>query len=94
MKPKKANTNGVPANKREPSWKRHVDDYRTDELSRVNFATVDDIDAAIGIVWGGKLHGMPFQLGGDGRSLVVPKAGLPYFVDAGLNFAQKGVTLR
>jgi hypothetical protein len=91
MKPKKTHKNGT-ATKRIPKWKRRPDDYRTDELSRLQFATRDDIDEAIGIVWGGKLTGMPFELGPDGMSLIVPKDSIPFFADAGVQFTQKIVT--
>jgi hypothetical protein len=92
MKTKKTHKNGAAPKKRMPKWKRHPDDYRTDELSRLKFATRDDIDEAIGIVWGGKLTGMPFELGPDGMSLIVPKASIPYFADASLKFTEKVVT--
>jgi hypothetical protein len=89
MKPEKTHKNGAAPKKRMPKWKRHTDEYRSDQLSRVKFATEDDIDMAIGIVWGGALTGMPFDLGGDGMSLIVPKAGIPWFTKAGLNFTEK-----
>jgi hypothetical protein len=88
MKTKKTTKNGaVP--KRMPKWKRHPDDYRTDEMSRLQFATREDIDEAIGIVWGGKLTGMPFEPGPDGMSLIVPKVSVPYFVAAGVKFTEE-----
>jgi hypothetical protein len=92
MKPKKAPKNGAAPKKRMPKWKRHPDDYRTDEMSRLQFATRADIDEAIGIVWGGKLTGMPFDLGPDGMSLIVPNVSIPYFVEAGVKFTEKIVT--
>ena len=92
MKPKRASKNGAAPKKRMPRWKRRPDDYRTDELSRLQFPTREDIDEALGIVWGGKLTGMPFELGPDGWSLIVPKASIPYFVEAGLKFTERIVT--
>lgn len=92
MKSRKTHKNGAVLKQRMPKWKRHTDEYRTDQVSRVKFATEDDIDTAIGIVWGGALTGMPFNLGGDGMSLVIPKAGVPWFTKAGLKFTEKIVT--
>ncbi len=71
-----------------PPWKLHLDQYRSDELSKLTFASEDEIDAAIDLVWVGNLQGIPFQLAPDGDSLVVPSVGVPYFQQAGLHFVQ------
>ena len=92
MTQKKTSKNGARPKKRMPKWKRHTDEYPTTQLSDVRFDTEDDIDEAIGIIWGGKLTGIPFELGGDGMSLIVPKAGIPYFAEAGLKFVERVVT--
>ena len=92
MPTKKTHKNGAALKKRMPKWKRRPDDYRTDEMSRLQFATRDDIDEAIGIVWGGKLTEMPFELGPDGWSLIVPKASVPFFVEVGVKFTERIVT--
>jgi hypothetical protein len=89
MKPKKSSKNGAAPKKRMPKWKRRLDEYRAEELAKVTFAREDDINEALGIVWGGKLDGMAFNLCGDAMSLIMPKAGVPYFSAAGLQFNQK-----
>jgi hypothetical protein len=91
MKRKKTHKNGA-APKKLPKWKRYLDDYRTDELSHLRFTTREDIDEAIGIVWGGRLDGMPFDLGPDGMSLIVPNLGIPFIVEADLNFTELAVS--
>jgi hypothetical protein len=92
MKPKMTSKNGATPKKRMPKWKRHTDNYPPDQTSRLQFATREDIDEAIGIVWGGKLTGMPFDLGPDGMSLIVPKVSVSYFVEAGVKFTEKTCT--
>ena len=90
MKPKKPpRKNGV-AKKQMPAWKRHTDDYAIDELARLRFAREEDLEAAIDLVWVGELQNMPFALDPNGRDrLVVPQAGIPYFVRAGITFTQE-----
>jgi hypothetical protein len=90
MRPKRSHKNGATPKKWMPKWKRHTDDYRTNELARLKFASRKDSDAAIEIVWGGRLTGMPFALDpNDIDSLVVPKVSIPFFVEAGLRFTEK-----
>jgi hypothetical protein len=75
-----------------PRWKPRLESYRASELSLLTFASDDDIDAAIEIVWVGELQRMPFNLAPDGDSLVVPANSIPYFAKAGLRFDRKQVS--
>ena len=87
MKSKKATKNGVHSKKRMPKWKRHTDDYRSEELTRLKFASRDDSNAAIELLWAGQLRGMPFALDpNDADSLVVPVGGIPFLANAGIKF--------
>jgi len=92
MKSKQPNKNGAAPKKRMPKWKRRPEDYSPDELVRLQFPTRDDVDEAVGVVWGGKLTGMPFELGPDGWSLIVPKVSIPFFAEAGIHFAERPAT--
>ncbi len=89
MTTKKAPRNGVAPKKRMPKWKRHLDEYRAEDLVLITFASVADIDAGTALIWGGKLTGAPFDLDPNGPSFVVPKATLPFFADAGIKFTHK-----
>ena len=40
MKPKKTTKNGAAPKKRMPKWKRHLDEYRMEELGRVDIGGV------------------------------------------------------
>jgi hypothetical protein len=90
MKPKKTHKNGTATpKKRMPKWKRHLDEYRAEELVKITFASEADIDAGTALIWGGKLTGAPFDLDPNSDSFFVPKATLPYFAEAGINFTHK-----
>src|SRR5579862_4961526 len=89
MKTKKTPKNGAAAKTRMPKWKRHLDEYRAEDLVKITFASEADIDAGTALIWGGKLTGAPFELDPNGPSFVVPKATLPHFADAGIKFTHK-----
>src|SRR5438045_3839258 len=89
MKSKKASKNGASSKKRMPKWKRHLDEYRAEDLVKITFASEADIDAGTALIWGGKLTGAPFDLDPNGPSFIVPKATLPYFAAAGIIFTYK-----
>lgn len=89
MPAKKPHKNGASPRKRLPLWKRHTDEYGADELARLKFPNRNNSDAAIELVWGGRLAGLPFALDpNDINSLVVPKESVPYFKAAGLRFTE------
>ncbi len=91
MKKKNNHNRGRQSSKKNsvPRWKIRFDDYRSDELSRLTFASDADMYAALDLVWVGRLQGMPFHLVPDGDSLLVPKKGVPFFTKAGIRFVQK-----
>ena len=94
MRAKKAEKSGAAPKRRMPKWKRHTDDYRSEELSRLKFASREDSNAAIELLWAGQLRGMPFALDpNDADSLVVPKAGVPLLANAGIKFTPNAIKL-
>jgi hypothetical protein len=88
MKTKKTQNKGVAPKKRMPKWKRHLDEYRAEDLVKITFASEADIDAGTALIWGGKLTGAPFRLDANGPSFIVPKASIPFFADEGIQFTQ------
>jgi len=86
MKTKKSQKNGTPPKKRMPKWKRHLDEYRPEELVKITFTREADIDAGTALIWGGKLTGAPFRLDPNGPSFIVPKATTPFFAAEGIQF--------
>jgi hypothetical protein len=89
MKPKKTHKNGAAPKKRMPRWKRHLDEYRAEDIVKITFASEADGDAGTALIWGGKLTGAPFDLDPNSDSFFVPKATLSYFAAAGINFTHK-----
>ena len=88
MTTKKASKNTDAPKKRMPKWKRHLEEYRVDELVKLTFVTEKDLDEATALVWGGRLTGVPFDLDPNGPSFILPKASIPFFAEDGLNFTQ------
>jgi hypothetical protein len=86
MKPKQPNKNGTAPKKRLPKWKRHLDEYRADDLVKITFASEADIDAGTALVWGGRLTGVAFRLDPNSDSFIVPKACVPFFAEEGIRF--------
>jgi hypothetical protein len=88
MKPKQPPKTGVGPKKRMPKWKRHLDEYRMEELVKLTFTTEKDLDEATALVWGGRLTGMAFALDPNGPSFVLPKASIPFFAEEGISFTE------
>ena len=88
MKPKQPLKNGAGPKKRMPKWKRHLDEYRMEELVKLTFTTVKDLDEATALVWGGRLTGVAFALDPNGPSFVLPKASIPFFTEEGICFTE------
>lgn len=86
MKPKKPPKNGAAPTKRMPKWKRHLDEYRAEDLVKITFTSETDIDAGTALIWGGKLTGAAFRLDPNGPSFIVPKATIPFFAAEGIKF--------
>lgn len=86
MKPKKPNRNGAAPIRRMPKWKRHLDEYRAEDLVKITFSTEADLDAGTALIWGGPLTGAPFRLDPNGPSFIVPKATTPFFAKEGIQF--------
>jgi hypothetical protein len=72
-----------------PKWKRHLDEYRAEDLVKITFSTEADLDAGTALIWGGRLTGAPFRLDPNGPSFVVPSATLPFFAEDGVKFTHK-----
>lgn len=88
MNTKKTQNKGAAPKKRMPKWKRHLDEYRAEDLVKITFASEADIDAGTALIWGGKLTGAPFRLDPNSDSFIVPKASIPFFALEGIKFTQ------
>lgn len=72
---------------RMPKWKRHLDEYRAEDLVKITFASEADLDAGTALIWGGRLTGAPFRLDPNGPSFIVPKSAAPFFAKEGIEFS-------
>ena len=67
-----------------PTWRPHLDNYR--DLQRLVFVNDDELDKAIELLWTDALRDLPHD-SPDGRSIVIPKEAVEYFVRVGLKFS-------
>ena len=88
MKTKKTPKNSAAPKKRLPKWKRRLEEYRLEDLVKLTFTTEKDLDEATALVWGGRLTGMAFDLDPNGPSFILPKAGIPFFAEEGIQFTE------
>lgn len=71
-----------------PYWPPHLDAYR--ELASLTFATREEIDKGIELLWTDELRTLPHDLT-DGRTIIVPKEAVEFFKQAGLKFKERRV---
>jgi hypothetical protein len=89
VRPKTTRKNGAAPKKRMPKWKRHLDEYRAEDIVKIMFASEADIEAGTALIWGGKLTGAPLDIDPNCDSFFVPKGTLPFFAAEGINFTHK-----
>jgi hypothetical protein len=65
-----------------------LDDY--EQLKALTFASGEEIDAAIDLLWGEDLRDLPHDLAG-GDTVIVPAEAVRYFTAAGLKFTETEV---
>lgn len=85
------NTNGaMEQSNGEHSWRPFLSAYRNEEISVLTFDDDERIYAAIDLLGTASLHGMPYALAG-GDSIVVPKAAVHHFSEAGMQFEESSL---
>lgn len=69
-----------------PTWKPFLDSYPNAMLAEMVFTSVEEAHKAISLLWKDQLRDCPYTITPD-AGIIVPRAALPLFRDAKLNFS-------